>query len=151
MPRNRIDFTPDIDLIMKDAGAVAASAAATVGGVAQVIDFCTGAAAGSTVPRVDGRVIIDVTALTVAAGDLATICLQLSNTAACAGGLFNGGNLLLGDVTLNLQSLDTVVPLRQELCFTNEVNGVCYRYCRLWTQIAAAETINYTGWMVIDA
>jgi hypothetical protein len=146
-----MDATFDLDLILHDTAGIAAAGAALVGGVAQVIDFCTGAAAGSTVPRIDGRVIVDASAVTVGAGDLATVVAQFSNTAAMNAGLMNGGCLQFGDVTVNSQSADTVVPIRQELGVTNEISGTTYRYMRLFIVYAAAGALTFTARLVRDA
>ena len=51
----------DFTLSMKDAGLVAASAAATVGGAAKIANVGNG--------RVDGEMVIDVTAIEIASND----------------------------------------------------------------------------------
>lgn len=143
MARNQKDFTYDDALEMKDAGLVAASVAAQVGGSAAVIDL------GDN--RVDARVIVDVTAIEVASGDEKyEVELQVSDSASFASGIFNAGTLKFGDSTVNGESADTAVPRRQELQFTNEINGITYRYARLFTRVAGtvATGINYKAFMV---
>ncbi len=143
MPRCQKDFMVDVNLQLKDAGAVAASAAATVGGVARILDM--------GLARFDGRAIVDISACNVAAGDLAYVLAQVSNSATFATGVFVAAAALFGDATVNYETVDTAVPRRQEIALTNEISGTTYRYVRLWTVIAAAGSINYTAWLVQDA
>jgi hypothetical protein len=143
MARNSKDATYDHAHLMKDAGLVAASAAATVASVARVIDL--GAA------RVDARVIVDLTAVEVDTGnEKYEIELQVSNTADLSAGIFIAGSLKLGDSSVSNESADTAVG-RRELHFTNEINGVIYRYARLYTRIAGtiATGINYKGYLAL--
>jgi len=139
MPRNFRDTTPDIDTILHDTVAAAGAGAALVGGVAQILDLGPG--------RMDGRVVIDASAFTAGPGDLSTVVAQFSNTAAMNAGLMNGGALMFGDVTVNFQSADTVAPYHQELGVTNQINGVTYRYMRLWIVYAAAGSLTFTAWL----
>lgn len=139
--RQTRDFTPDALLQLKDAGLVAADAAAQVGGTDRIVDL--GAA------RMDGRVIMDVTAIEVASGDeVYRIRTEFSNSPTFASGIVNGPEQVLGDSTLTLASADSTVG-RYELAFTNEVLGVQYRYMRLRTDVAGAIAtgINYTAWI----
>lgn len=142
MAINQKGFTYDHALLMKDAGLVAASAAATVGGSAKVLDL--GAA------RVDARVIVDISAIEVATGDEKyEIEVQVSNTANMSGGLFIAGVAKLGDSTVSNESADTAVG-RREIAFTNEINGTTYRYARIYTRVAGtvATGINFTAVLV---
>lgn len=143
MARNSKDFTYDHAHLMKDAGLVGTSAAATVGGQARVLDFGPG--------RVDARVIADITAVEVDSGnEKYEIELQLSNTADLSAGVFLGGLLKLGDSTVSNETADTV-PGRRELHFTNEINGATYRYARLYTRVGGTVStgINYSGFCVL--
>jgi len=142
MPRDRKDVTFDIGLRLKDAGLVAASAAAQVGGVDKILDLGAG--------RVDGRAILDVTACEVDTGnEKYQIMFQLSNSATFASGVFNGSALVLGDSSVSNETVDSAVPRHQELPVCNEVNGVVYRYARLYTFVAGtiATGINYSGFL----
>lgn len=142
MARNQKDFTYDADLRLKDAGAVTADAAGTVGGSAKVLDL--GAA------RFNGRVILDVTALDVATGDEAyRIRTQFSNSASFASGIVNGPEQLLGDSTLTLGSADSIVG-RYEIPFASEINGATYRYMRIYTDVSGATSvsIDYSAFVV---
>jgi hypothetical protein len=144
MARNRYDYTFDSDLELKDTSAsITSSAAALVDTVARILDL--GPA------RVDGVVVVDVTALDVAAGDEATIFAQVSDggpgaTAFEAGNWIAAGALILGDVTLNGSKVDSTIG-HYELQFTNEINGTIYRYLRLYLLIAASGALTYTGYL----
>lgn len=141
MARNQKASSFDYDLRLKDAGLVAADAAATVGGAAKILDL------GDAV-RVDGRVIIDVTAIEVATGDeIYRIKTQFSASATFASGVIGGPQFHLGDSsTLIGESADSVVG-RYELPFCNEINGTKYRYMRLYTDVTGtiATGINYVA------
>ncbi len=146
MARNRVDFTSDYLLRLKDAGLIAADAAAQVGGSSKILDL--GAA------RVDGRVIIDVTAIEVdSSNELYNIKTQFSNSATFASGVIGGAMLALGDSSVLIgESADSAVG-RYELPFTNEINGTTYRYMRIYTDVAGtiATGINYIASAVLDA
>lgn len=145
LQRNRKDATFDYNLRMKDAGLVAASAAATVGGSAATAIKDMGLA------RFDGRVIVDITACEVASGDEKyVIIVQGSSSATFATDVWNLGALIVGDSSVSLETVDTAATRHQELAFTNEVNGTCFRYVRLYTQVvgAIATGINYTANLV---
>jgi len=79
----------DVDLVLKDAGLVAASAAATVSSVAKIIDLGSG--------NVECDAIIDVTACEVASEDESyRIAVQLSNSATFADDVYEVENIQLG-------------------------------------------------------
>ena len=143
MPRNQKDATFDLPMLLHDTVAAAAAGAALVGGVARIIDLGAG--------RMDGRVVFDLRTITVGNGDLATVVVQFSNTAAMNAGLFNGGAVMWGDVTVNAQSLDTAVPMRQELGVTNEISGATYRYMRLFIIYAVAGAAAFNAYLVKEA
>ena len=143
MARNSKDFTYDHAHLLKDAGLVAASAAATVGGSATVIDLGPG--------RVDARTILDIGAIEVADGnEKFEIEQQVSNSPTFASGIFIAGTIKLGDSTVSGESADSVAG-RRELHFTNEVDGTIYRYTRLFTRVAGTVTtgINYSGYLAL--
>lgn len=145
MARNQNDIMYDGDLVMKDAGIVAADAAATVDGSAAVLDLGD--------HRMDGRVILDVTAIEVASNDeLFLVIAQFSDSATFASGIFNGPNMGLGAFEVTKQSADTVVG-RYELPCSNEINGTTYRYMRLWTECigSVATGINYSAFLTKKA
>lgn len=144
--RNQVDQTYDHEHLLKDAGLVAADGAATVSGNAKVVDLGNG--------RVDARVIIDVTEIEVATGDeVYRIKAQFSNSPSFASGVVGGTQINLGDSSLLIgESADSVVG-RYELPFTNEINGVLYRYMRLYNDVAGtiATGINYRAFLAKKA
>jgi len=134
-------YTYDNNLALKDAGLVAASAAAQVAGAAKVVDLGAG--------RVEGAVVIDVSAIETATGDEKyELELQLSNDAAFAAGNVVAEVVKLGDSSTTGSSADSGTG-RREMPFTNEVAGTIYRYARMYTRIAGtiATGINYTAFI----
>lgn len=146
MSRNRNDSTFDVDLRLKDAGLIAADAAAQVGGSNQILDL--GAA------RFDGRVIINITVLETDSGDeIYNIIVQFSSSSTFASTIVNGPALIAGDQAV-LQGADTDTPLgRHEFGFTNEISGTVYRYMRLYTDVDGTfgTGINYTAHVAAGA
>lgn len=143
LQRNRKDATMDYSLRLKDAGLVAASAAAQVGGVDKIVDM------GSA--RFDGRVIVDVTACEVASGnEKYTVIVQGSTSSTFATGIWNLAALPLGDSSVSLETVDTAATRHQEIAFCNEVNGTVYPYIRLYTEVVGtiATGINYSANLV---
>jgi hypothetical protein len=142
--RNTRDFTFDYDLLLKDAGVIAADAAATVGGSAKILDLGAG--------RVDGRVIIDISEIEVATGNEGyKLKTQFSASATFASGVIGGTLLYVGDSSLLIgESADTAIG-RFELPFTNEINGTIYRYMRMYTDVEGtiATGIGYTAFAVL--
>lgn len=138
MARNRIDRTFDYDLRLKDSGSVTADAAATVGGSAKILDL------GQS--RVDGTVVVDITAIEVASNNEEYIIqCQFSDVSDFDTGsevIVVGTCLHAGALELTKATADTAVG-RYELPFTNELNGTVYRYMRLWTDVRG--TIDTTG------
>ena len=144
--RNSKDAAFDYATRLKDAGLVAASAAAQVGGSDKILDI--GAA------RFDGRVIVDTSAVEVGSGNEQYLVLvQGSNSATFASGVVNLGATNLGDSSVSLESADTGAAERREIAFCNEVNGTVYRYLRVYTFVAGtiATGINYTANLVAKA
>jgi hypothetical protein len=136
-------YNLDIQLLLKDAGLVAASAAATVGGSAQILDM--GAA------RFDGVVVIDVTAVEIGTGDETfTIIVQGSNSASFASGIQNLGMIDVGANATGRPggAIDSLVG-RYELMLTNEQADVTYRYIRIYTKVGGtiATGVNYTAYL----
>ena len=144
LQRNRKDATMDYNLRLKDTGTIAASAAAQVGGADKILDM--GAA------RFDGRVIVDITACEVDTGnEKYQIMVQGSTAALFGSGVWNLAALVLGDSSVSLETVDTAATRHQEIAFCNEVNGVVYRWIRLYTFVAgtiASGGINYSANLV---
>jgi hypothetical protein len=146
LQRNQKDATFDYLLRMKDAGVIGATAAAQVGGADKILDMGP--------QRFDGRVIVDITECEVGTGNEGyKIWVQGSNSATFADTIFILGGLSLGDSSVSLESTDTAATRHQEIAFCNEVNGVVYRYIRLYTVVigTVATGIGYTANLVPKA
>lgn len=149
--KHRPGYTFDAALQLKDAGLVAADAAATVGGSAKILDLGVG--------LVEGDVIIDVSEIEIATGDERyTIIAQFSNSATFASGIVIGSCIPMGDgSTIGTAfggsgvDVDDVVG-RYILPIRNERNGTWYRYLRLWTDVAGtlASGIGYTAFLALE-
>ena len=135
----------DINLLLKDAGLVASSAAAQVDASAQVLDLGDG--------RFEADIIIDATAVEVASGDeLYTIVAEFSNSATFASGIVPGSMQYLGDAAAIPGGGDTDLGVgRYKLPFTNVINDTHYRYMRLYTVVAGtiATGVNYSAFVTI--
>lgn len=146
MARNQKDFTYDNATRLKDAGAVTTTGADQVGGSAQVLDLGAG--------RVDARVIVDISALTVggASPENYQIVAQFSNSSSFASGVVNGASVFVGSATPTNQSANTAAPARVEIGVTNEINGTIYRYMRTFRIVAGtAPSINYVANLALEA
>jgi hypothetical protein len=144
--KNSIDATPDTEHLLKDAGLIAADAAAQVAAADKRVDLGLG--------RFDGRLIFDVTAIEVASGDeLYRLKWQLSNSATFASGVIGQGQIDLGNLVASGRvgetDTDSVVGT-YEIGVCNEVNGTLYRYGRVYTDVTGtiATGINYTARLV---
>lgn len=138
----------DADLLLKDAGLVAADAAATVGGAAAVLDLGTG--------LFEGDIVIDVSAVEIASGDERyTVIAQLSSSSTFASSIVIASAIPIGDgstigTAFGSSGVDVDdVAGRFVLPFRNERNNTYYRYLRLWTDVAGtiATGINYTAFV----
>jgi hypothetical protein len=142
--RNQKDFTFDYAMRMKDAGLVAASAAAQVGGADKILDI--GA------QRLDARVILDFSAIEAATNDeYYLISIQGSDSATFGGTTHvNLATCAVGDPTKTGEGVDSTAAARREMAFCNEINGHVYRYVRIYTFVAGtiATGVNYTANMV---
>lgn len=134
----------DAAMQFKDAGLVAASGAAQVGGQAKVVDLGTG--------LVKACMILDVSAVEVDTNDEKyTICVQLSQATGFVDDATSVTAVMLelGHATpLLLGAAST--PGRYKLYFDNEHDGVLYRYARVYTVVAGtpAAGINYSAYAV---
>lgn len=132
----------DSNLLLKDAGLVAASAAATVGGVAKTINLGAG--------LVEGKLIIDVTAIEIASNDeLYKIALQGSDNADFSTGDEEDLAILeLGAAEVLGGDVDSTTG-RYAIPFRNERNGVVYPHGRIYTTVsgAVATGINFSAWL----
>jgi hypothetical protein len=135
----------DIQTLLKDAGLVAASAAAQVGGSNQILDM--GPA------RFEAVAVIDVTAVEIdTTNEDYTIVAQGSNSATFATGVQNLGMIDVGANATGRPggAIDSLVG-RYELMFTNEQADVTYRYIRLYTKVVGtiATGVNYTAFLTL--
>lgn len=139
--------TFDANLEMKDAGLVAASAAATVDSVAKILDMGSG--------EFKGDLIIDVSACEVASDDEKYIVgLQISDSATFASGIYEVASLILGSSgtaagdcipgDVDMTTGRYVLPFRNMIA-----DGVKKRYARVYTTISGtiATGINYTAYI----
>lgn len=140
--KQRPTYPFDANLQFKDAGLVAASAAATVASAAAPVNVGTG--------FFSGDMVIDVTAIEVATGDeVYTITVQGGTESGFSSGTeVELQSIKLGDSSVQLGDTDDVVG-RYVLPFTNRaVDGTCYQYLRVYTTVAGtvATGINYTAY-----
>jgi len=139
-------FIYDADLELKDAGLVAASAAAQVDSTAKVLDLGEG--------FVEGNLIVDITAIEI--GDendqIYTIILEGSSSSTIASTIVPLAVLLVGanEVIVGGCDVDSIIG-RYVIPFRNECVGTVYRYARLYTVVAGTlttgEGINYSAWL----
>jgi hypothetical protein len=131
-------------LPLKDAGLVATSAAAQVGGVDKILDIGSG--------NYEADIVIDVSACEVATGDEAyRIGVQISDSATFASGFYEVVALSLGDASPLAGDTDMGVG-RYIIPFRNQIaDGVTKRYLRLYTTVAGtiATGINYKAYVGI--
>lgn len=144
-------FPYDNLLVMKDAGLVAADAAATVGGSAKIQDL-GGGDIRNPVPLCEGNLIITTTAVEVADGDENyKVMLQGSNSASFASGIVNLAMADIGDAQVG--GVDVVDPAsgRYIVPWRNERNGTAFRYVRVYTDVTGtiATGINYTAALTV--
>lgn len=153
MTRNRKDRTFDAATELKDAGLVAADAVTQVGGSDVILDLEEGGGLfdnpqGSDGSRFDGSIIIDVTVIEIATGDeIYDILAQLSDTIGFTGVIKNAAGLNLAATAVADGGADDGAIGHFELGFTNEQNGVAYRFMRLFTVVAGtvATGIDYVA------
>lgn len=141
MARNLLTATFDAATELKDAGAVTASGAATVGGAARVVNVGNGI--------VNAVLVIDVDEIDISAGDEGyTLVLQGSTSATFASDVQNLAITRAGDSTITGESTDTGVG-RKTIPFTNQArDGSPLPYLRLYTTVAGlAPSVNFRAWI----
>lgn len=139
--KHRPTFTYDSDLEFKDAGLVAADAAATVDGSAKIVDLGEG--------HFIGAMVIDVSAIEIASNDEKyEIQVQLSDSSSFASGIVQGATLCLGALETLIGTDTDSTTGRYVLYFHNEHNGTWYRYARIYTNVTGniATGINFSAW-----
>jgi len=140
------NYLYDSGWVMKAAGLIGASAA-----VATVIDT------GSATANVKGEIIIDITAIEIdTSNEIYDIVLQGTNTAAFATDtdIVDLCSMTFADDAVQRTDCNRVSTIgRYIMRFTNEYNGTCYRYLRLYTIVAGtigSGGINYSAYASID-
>lgn len=144
----KLDFTPDINLQLKDAGLIAASAAAQVGGADRIIDLGDGGGA------IDFDVFFNVTAVEIASNDeLYRLQVQGSSSATFASGIVALAEIELGALEVTQSDADEDVAGIYRLRCSNNKGATNYRYIRVYSLIAGAIAtgINYSAWMSYPA
>lgn len=140
---NQRSYSFDATLQFKDAGLVAASAAAQVAAAAQVLDV--GAA------PILGVAVIDVTAIEVdTADETYELYIEGSNSSTFAGAAAQVlGSIKLGHATALASGLQTSVVGRYEVLFVNVQADTVYRYLRMYTKVVGtiATGINYKAFL----
>jgi hypothetical protein len=142
---NQRQHTYDAATVLKDAGLVAASAAAQVSSADKILDV------GDSV--LTGSLVIDVSAIEVASNDeVYRIRLEGSNSATFASNIQGLGSMRIGSAGgLGTNHLLSTTG-RYEIRFANVQNGVTYRYLRAYTEVGGtiATGINYTAFIAKD-
>ena len=129
----------DNTLILKDAGLVAADAAATVDGDAAIGNVGTGV--------VKGEMVVDITAIEIASNtEKYAIKLQGSSKADFASDIEDLAILEVGAAEVIGGDGDSAIG-RYVTPFTNKRNGEVFRYLRVYTDVAGdiATGINFTA------
>lgn len=144
MATRQTQYTFDAAFELKDAGLVAASAAAQVDSSDQIIDT------GSTTAFMSGDVVIDVSAIEIASNDeVYTLILEGSTSATFASDIEELAVLRLGanEVLTGGGDVDSDTG-RYILPFHLDRNGRRYRYLRMYTVVAGtvATGINYIAY-----
>jgi len=132
----------DAEMEFKDAGLVAADAAATVDSAAQIIDV------GDA--RFEAVMIIDVSAIEIDSdNEVYDIIVQGSSSSSFASDIENLAGLNLGATEVRIGGAKDSTVGRYELPFTNEQDDTRYRYLRVYTLVTGAGVstgINYTAY-----
>lgn len=157
MNMNKLLRAFDTLTVLKDAGLVAASAAAQVGGQAKILDLhnanggqapldpTAGMQLGALTPMV---AVIDVSAIEVDTNNESyTVIIQASSSPTFASDIINLGQIQLAAAGANLGGATVAGAIgRYVLPLTNWQNGTSRRYIRAYTVVAGtiATGINYT-------
>jgi len=132
----------DQNLLLKDAGLVATSAAATVSSAAKTLNLGAG--------LVEGYLYVDVTAIEIASNDeLYKIALQGSDNADFSTGDEEDLAIIeIGAAEVLGGDQDSAVG-RYVIPFRTERNGVIYPHTRIYTTVSGtvATGINFTAWL----
>jgi len=139
MPQKK-SFTPAIDQLMRDAGAITASAAALVGGVAKEFNLGPG--------LYEGRIHVELTAfdITGGAGGFERYNILVQGKDA-AGNWTTLAQLQIGEATVTDHGEDSVAG-HYVIYFANEHNGEIFETIRLFDAMSGeTPSINYSAWL----
>jgi len=142
MATNNHSYVFDGNLEMKDAGLVAADAAAQVDSSNKILDL------GSAFCK--GTLVVDATAVEVDSNnELYNICFQLSSSSSFASTVVTRAILPLGATEVIIGSDTDNGTGRYTLHVDNEHKGTIYRYARLYTDVTGtiATGINYSAYL----
>lgn len=131
----------DVTHIMKDAGLVAASAAAQVDGADKIVNLGAG--------MVEGHMVVDVTALEIASNDEAyRISLQGSSKADFSDTYEELASVELGAAEVLAGDQDSTTG-RYQVPFRTEKNGTIWPYVRVYTEVVGtiATGINFSAYL----
>lgn len=134
---------------LQNAGAVTSSAAGS-----SIVDLMAGVVSGSAVGRRAGKVVIDISALTISTNDDSfDIVAQGSNSAtfATASGVIELGAIHIGHKTTKRTDSDRDDATgRRSILFENvDEANTAYRYLRLYIVAAGStKSINFTAYHV---
>lgn len=131
----------DVTHILKDAGLVAASAAAQVDSADKIVDLGNG--------LVEGKLVVDVTAVEIADGDEAyRISLQGSSKADFADTIEELAIVELGAAAVLAGDQDSTTG-RYQVPFRTEKNGTVWPYVRVYTEVVGtvATGINFSAYL----
>lgn len=153
MPASQNSYTFDNDLELKDAGLVAATAAATVDAAAKQLDFGDTDVNGvENISYVPGHLVIDVDAMEFGSADEEyEVQYQLSdNVDFSAGTCVVKASVRFGlGVGLNVDNQADGAIGRTVIGVDNEFQGTLFRHARLATFVAGtiAAGINYRAFL----
>lgn len=137
--------TQDALMEFKDAGLVAASAAAQVDGSNKIVNV--------GFAYFKAKMLVDITAIEIASNDEHyRILVQGSTSASFASEIETLGALDLGATEVRDGGAKDSTTGRYEIPFNNVVNGVVYPYLRVYTFVGGsiATGINYTANATLD-
>jgi len=141
MSRNLLNATFDAATELKDAGAVAATAAAQVGGVARIVNVGNG--------LLQATMIVDFDAIKTTVGDESyELRLQGSTSPTFATGVYNLAVTKVGGATATGETVASTIG-RKAVPFVNTNDGSTpLPYLRLYTVVAGtAPTANFRAFI----
>lgn len=146
------EFTPDVNLQLKDAGLVAADAAWQVSGSNKIIDLWPSGVATYQ----EFAVLIFPTAIEIASNnELYALHLQVSSSSSFASAIYSVAIREFGALEAKTGAQDQDDDLAGTGAFmikgNNEVDGTVYQYLRGYTDVTGtiATGINFSAWATL--